>query len=135
MTPGLLPARTASDSRRNHRPGETMPPLCSACPIPQKVISSLTFSVLALADSSISGCTGISVATPQRPSAHTFPGWRAAVSSATNAPIEWPTKAAFVRPAAVMNFAVQSASAAILANGVPGDLPWPGKSSASTERP
>ena len=88
MTPGLLPASTASDSRRSHKPGETMPPLCKAWPIPQKVISSSTFSVLALADSSISGCTGISVATPQRPSARTLSGWRAAVSSATSALIE-----------------------------------------------
>ncbi len=33
---------TASDSRRSHRPGETMPPLCRALPMPQKVISSWT---------------------------------------------------------------------------------------------
>ena len=112
-----------------------MPPLCSALPMPQKVISSWTLSVLALADSSISGCTGISDATPQRPSARTLSAWRAAVSSATSAPIEWPTSAACFTPAAAISAAVQSAIAAMLASAGPSDRPWPGKSTASTLRP
>src|SRR5436190_376556 len=112
-----------------------MPPMCRALPMPQKVISSCTFSVLALADSSISGCTGISDATPHRPRARTLSPWRAAQSSATSAPIEWPTRAACLTPASSISRAVQSAIAATLANGAPSDQPWPGKSTASTRRP
>ena len=112
-----------------------MPPMCSALPTPQKVISSWTFSVLALADSSISGCTGISDATPQRPSARTLSPWRAAQSSATSAPMEWPTSAACFTPVSAIKAAVQSAIAAMVASAGPSERPWPGRSTASTLRP
>ena len=103
--------------------------------MPQKVISSWTLSVLALADSSISGWTGISAATPHRPSARTLSGKRAAVSIATRAPIEWPTSAALLSPAASISAAVQSAMAAMLSSAGPSDQPCAGKSIASTLRP
>ena len=57
------------------------------------------------------------------------------VSSATSAPIEWPTSAALFRPAASISAAVQSAMAAMLSSAGPSDQPWPGKSTASTLRP
>jgi hypothetical protein len=62
-------------------------------------------------------------------------GWRAAHSSATSDPMEWPTSAAFAMPAASSTRTIQSAMAAMLGSGGPCDLPWAGRSTASTLRP
>ena len=88
ITPGRARPSTASDSPIRRRPGLAMPPICKVRPMPQKVISSRTFTVPARADSSISGCTGMVAATPHSASDRTRPGCRAAVCSATIAPME-----------------------------------------------
>ena len=70
-----------------------------------------------------------------KPMAPTFCGWRAAVSSATSDPMEWPMIRALRAPAASISAAVQSAMAPMEASGSPPERPWPGRSGASTLEP
>ena len=73
-------------------------------------------------------------ATPSRATRLTRAPWRAAASSATSAPMEWPTRAACSIASASSRVISQSAMAGTESSAGPSDLPWPGRSSASTLR-
>ena len=95
-------------------------------------IAARSFASAAL---SRSGDTGIAAAAAIKPSAATLSGCRAAVSSATSEPMEWPTIIALRAPAAAISAAVKSAMAAIDWSGSPSERPCPGRSGASTPNP
>ena len=80
--------------------------------------------------------TGMGTEAPRRASFATRSGWRSAVSSATSEPMLWPTTCARSTHAASMKAATQSAHRLDgRAQRCPGLRPWPGRSTASTEKP
>ena len=97
-------------------------------------MSKALWSPASAADSSAS-VTGMGTAVPSRARALTRAGCRAAASSTTREPMEWPTSWAVSISSASSARITQSAMSAMASKGGPAERPWPGRSRASTLRP